>query len=136
MGHDIDIIDIKTGKIISNTYITGNFSKYSKKYPGIYHIHGHKNNTVIKIIKKTLNLLLDDEIIPYLHDYYGDQNNIKKDLESYAASLQIFLKIAFLIKENTNNSDNIYWYSDQVSNIIKYKTDGYESDGYELNSIE
>lgn len=136
MGHDIDIIDIKNNDTVAATYITGNFSKYSDKYQGIYHIHGHKNTTVIKILKRTLNMMLNDGIVPAVHNpdpsgralTFGDKDP-EKDLQCYAACLQEFLQFALDIK-----GDNLYWYSDQVSVITKFSEDGYESDGVLINN--
>jgi len=133
MGHDIDIILASNGYCIGNTYITGNFSKYKDKYPGIHAIHGHKNSTVIKIICRTLALMLNDKIVPEVHNpggralTFGDAD-VQKDLECYAACLQEFLDAAIKIK-NEYDSENIYWYSDQVWEITKFEEDGYESDG-------
>jgi hypothetical protein len=140
MGHDITIIDIFNDEEIKSAYITGNFSKYDDKYPGIYAIHGHSNNTVIKIIRKTLNLLLDDGFFPVTHDKspinltYGDPTDPIKDLECYAACLQEFLYEAIKIKQSYLQNDKIYWYSDQVFPIKKFVDNGYESDGKYENS--
>lgn len=145
MGHDIDLVDIKTRRIYGSTYITGNFSKYGDKYPGIYAIHGHSNETVIKIIKASLTKLLNDDIIPRVHNpggralTFGVPGDEKKDLECYAACLQEFLQVALKFKdEYPETHGDIYWYSDQVWEITKYVTDsefvdnGYESDGKKL----
>jgi len=144
MGHDIDIIDVKTGRIVDSTYITGNFSKYDDKYPGIYAIHAHKNDTVIKIIRRTLDLLLDDGIVPCVHNpggralTFGDKDP-RKDLECYAACLQDFLYTAYRLKREKDfwswDDQDLYWYSDQVFEITKYSKDGYESDGIEQNKV-
>lgn len=145
MGHDIDIIDIKTGEVVMSTYITGNFSKYKDEYPGIHAIHGHKNNTVIKILTNTLNKLVNDGILPYAHNYngpvraltYGDKDP-KLDKECYAACLKIFLELAIDLNIKYPD-DELYWYSDQVWGITKFKTEttnGYESDGIERPKYE
>ncbi len=135
MGHDIDIVDIETGKTVDCTYITGNFSKYTDEYPGIYAIHGHKNSTVIKIIQQTLNKLINDGICPSLDKKYSAWGSDNKDriydLECYYLCLENFLSIATKIN---NTYTNVYWYSDQVWEITKFKaeiTNGYESDGFE-----
>jgi len=114
MGHDIDLIE--DSKSIYHTYITFNFHKYKDKYPGIHYIHGHNNNTVIKILKKTLKKLIDDGVLPEKHSScYGDPDP-KKDLECYAYCLQEFLKVALIFKDR-----EVYWYSDQVFEIIPDK---------------
>ncbi len=134
MGHDIDIVNLKTGGKIGHTYITGNFSKYGEKYPGIHAIHGHRNSTVIKIILQTLDLLLDDGIVPHVHNpggralTFGDKDP-QKDLECYAACLQEFLYAAYIFKKDNIDHEDLYWYSDQVWDITKFSKDGYESDG-------
>lgn len=137
MGHDIDIVNIRTNECISRTYITFNYTKYADKYPCAAAIHGHKNSTVIKILRKTLDLLQDDGIVPISNRSimaitYGDEDQLE-DLRCYATCLQEFLSLAFKIKRENDSEDdyeNIYWYSDQVWNITKFKsTDGYESDG-------
>lgn len=148
MGHDIDIIlysdDKKTYSVINNLYITFNFSKLGDKYPGIYAIHGHKLPTIIKILRKTIDLLMNDGIFPYIEreknkDYkfdwiYGDKDPIM-NLKYYAGVLLYFLEYAFKLKENyPNEFENIYWYSDQVWEISKYTEENYESDGLELDS--
>ncbi len=131
MGHDIDIINVKSNDKIGSTYITGNFSKYKEQYPGIHAIHGHNNSTVIKIIRRTLNLLLDNCIVPRVHNAanraltFGDEDS-QNDLECYAACLQEFLYAAYKIKreydndDNDNNYNDIYWYSDQVFEITEF----------------
>jgi len=99
MGHDIDIINTKTGDLIGHTYITGNFSKYNNKYPGVHAIHGHKITTIIEILRRTLDLLLDDDIVPKVHNpggralTFGDPKDSQKDLECYATLIK--LKSAF-----------------------------------------
>ncbi len=144
MGHDIDIINLTSGITIEHTYITFNFSKYAEKYPGVNAIHGHKNSTVIKILIKTINLLLNDGIVPRIYEpggralTFGDSDP-HKDLQCYAACLLEFLYIAFEIKKDTDgyyldgeNHENVYWFSDQVWEITKFiSLDGYESDGIE-----
>ena len=145
MGHDIDLIDTKTGVNHGHTYITGNFTKYGNQYPGIYAIHGHSNETVIKVLKTSLIKLLNDDIVPYVHKpggralTFGVPDNKKKDLECYAACLQEFLQVALNFKEDyPDTHQNIHWYSDQVWEIKKYivAIDGYDSEGekYENDS--
>ncbi len=154
MGHDVSIINVKTKSVIGHTYISGNFSKYKDDYPGIHSIHGHKNSTVIKIIRGTLDKLLDNDVVPFAHNKesekrcgltFGDKDP-QKDLECYAACLQEFLGAAVSIKRRFKNGlengdiDDIYWYSDQVFNITKHAhydsdNDLYESDGLENNSF-
>lgn len=140
MGHDIDIIDIENGEIISSAYITGNFTKYSDEYPGIHAIHGHKNSTVIRILTNTLNKMANDGISPSVNKKYsawgstGRRDNVDKkyDLECYYLCLQGFLNIATNLNKTYSTDEFIYWYSDQVWEITKFKeetTNGYESDG-------
>lgn len=138
MPHDIYIVNVKTPGKFKHTYISGNFFKYRDKYPGVYAIHGHKNSTVIKIIRKTLDLLLDDEIVPCLNKFskpdivFGDQTDPIRDLQCYAACLQMFLYIAFGIQRKNMDHDNMYWYSKASQwKITKFISDDYESDGLE-----
>ncbi len=136
MGHDIEIIDTKTGEIVGCTYITGNFSKLGCDYPGIHEIHGHKNSTVIKIIKGSLDKLIDDNVVPFLHDSFGDKDP-QKNLECYAACLQEFLRMAIRLRKDYKSHDDFRWYSDQVFKISghAYYDDNnelYQSDGLEL----
>ena len=135
MGHDIDLIE--DGYKVRHTYITFNFSKYSDKYPGIHALHGHSNDTVIKILKKTLKLLLDDDIVPQVHMpssralTFGVPDDPQKDLECYAACLQEFLQLALIYKGR-----KVYWYSDQVWEITPFKENGYESAGVIKSEID
>lgn len=140
MGHDIDIINIKTREKISKTYITGNFTKYQDKYPGIHTIHGHKNRTVIKILRSTLDKMLDNGIVPGVHNAgsraltFGVPDDPQKDIECYAACLQDFLYLAIDI-EKEKDRENIYWYSDQVFKVTRFCDDkNNESDGEENES--
>jgi hypothetical protein len=145
MGHDITILNKNTGERW-HTYITFNYSNLSDKYPGIYAIHGHSNNTVIRILKKTLTKLLNDDIVPCTIDIksaYGDKDSVR-NLECYAACLQEFLKLAIRIKRDSEEGHQIYWYSDQVWAIQRYEEEtnatcesidaGYFSDGAEKPS--
>lgn len=144
MGHDIDLIDVKTRQNHGHTYITGNFSKYGDQYPGIHAMHGHSNKTVIRILKASLKKLLDDDIVPQVHNpatralTFGVPEDKKKDLECYAACLQEFLQVALKFKEDYPDTHrDIHWFSDQVWSITKYSTDGsdgYESDGHARGS--
>lgn len=147
MGYDFDIVNIKTSEYIGSIYITSNFTKYQYKYPGANAINGHRNYTVIKILKKTLKKMLDDNITPCVYKQggkpiaFGDPDPVK-DLQCYAACLCEFLNRAISIQNDYKNSENIYWYSNQVWGIKKFSEvednefgdenkndDGYESDG-------
>lgn len=107
MGHDIDIINIKSGEIICSTYITGKYTVYT----GIHSIHGHKNNTVIKIIKG---------LIDNFNNEYKRDKDPRNDLEYLKGLLNIANEI-----ENEKDANDIYWYSDKVEDISKE----YDSDG-------
>jgi hypothetical protein len=135
MGHDIDIVNVKTGDIVAKTYITGNFSKLGSDYPGIHEIHGHKNSTVIKLLKCSLNKLIDNNVVPFLHDHYGHKDP-QKNLECYAACLQEFLRIAVELRKEYESHDDFRWYSDQVFKISRYTTYDTEGELYHSDGLE
>jgi hypothetical protein len=134
------IVNKGTNEKIDTREIKHVDSVYIDEYQGIKDIHGHKNETVIKILRKTLNKMLDDGYFPRNHqDENGDDNGLtttyphKKKIERYAFDLYNLLDSAMGIKDDyhwDNGDINIYWYVSNAEEIIKYYSDdGEVSDG-------